>query len=106
MVTINKLIQSEENTTPRVFLYPQMMHAKVVLTDGVIAAVGSANLTPRSMITSREVTMFVHGLTDDPFIRELREQLLSDMAESKEVMTPFKLGTSEKIKALFGKYLW
>jgi cardiolipin synthase len=106
MVTINKLIQSEENTAPRVFLYPQMMHAKVVLTDGVIAAVGSANLTPRSMITSREVTMFVHGLTDDPFIRKLREQLLADMAESKEVMTPFKLGTSEKIKALFGKYLW
>ena len=106
MVTINKLIQSEENTAPRVFLYPQMMHAKVVLTDGVIAAVGSANLTPRSMITSREVTMFVHGLTDDPFIRKLREQLIADMSESKEVMTPFKLGTSEKIKALFGKYLW
>jgi phosphatidylserine/phosphatidylglycerophosphate/cardiolipin synthase-like enzyme len=83
-----------------------MMHAKVVLTDGVIAAVGSANLTPRSMITSREVTMFVHGLTDDRFIRKLREQLIADMSESKEVMTPFKLGTSEKIKALFGKYLW
>jgi len=28
------------------------------------------------------------------------------MAESEEVMTPFKLGTSGKIKALFGKYLW
>ena len=106
MVTINKLIQTEENTAPSVFLYPQMMHAKVVLTDGVIAAVGSANLTPRSMMTSREVTMFVHGLTDDPFIRRLREQLQADVVESEEVMTPFKLGTSEKIKALFGKYLW
>jgi len=41
---INKFIQSEETTAPRVFLYPQMMHAKVVLTDGVIAAVGSAKL--------------------------------------------------------------
>jgi len=63
MVTINKLIQ-EGNTAPRVFLYPQMMHAKAVLTDGVIAAIGSANLTPRSMKTSREVTMFVHCKTD------------------------------------------
>jgi cardiolipin synthase len=106
MVTINKLIQSEEKTAPKVFLYPQMMHAKVVLTDGVIAAVGSANLTPRSMKTSREVTMFVHGKPDDPFIKRLRERLGADMAESEEVMTPFKLGASGKIKALFGKYLW
>jgi cardiolipin synthase len=106
MVTINKLIQPEEKTAPKVFLYPQMMHAKVVLTDGVIAAVGSANLTPRSMKTSREVTMFVHGKPDDPFIKRLRERLGADMAESEEVMTPFKLGASGKIKALFGKYLW
>lgn len=106
MVTINKLIRSEETTAPRVFLYPQMMHAKVVLTDGVIAAVGSANLTPRSMKTSREVTMFVHGNPDDPFIKRLRERLEADMAESEEVKTPFKLGGTEKIKAFFGKYLW
>jgi cardiolipin synthase len=106
MVTINKLIQSEETTTPKVFLYPQMMHAKVVLTDGVIAAVGSANLTPRSMKTSREVTMFFHGNSDDPFIKRLRERLETDLAESEEVLSPFKLGVTGKIKAFFGKYLW
>ena len=106
MVTINKLIQSEETTTPRVFLYPQMMHAKVVLTDGVIAAVGSANLTPRSMKTSREVTMFFHGNSDDPFIKRLRERIEADLAESEEVLIPFKLGVAGKIKAFFGKYLW
>jgi cardiolipin synthase len=106
MVTINKLIQSEETTAPKVFLYPQMMHAKVVLTDGVIAAVGSANLTPRSMKTSREVTMFFHGNSEDPFIKRLRERLEADLAESEEVLTPFKLGVSDKIKAFFGKYLW
>jgi cardiolipin synthase len=106
MVTINKVIQSDEKTVPRVFLYPQMMHAKVVLTDGVVAAVGSANLTPRSMRTSREVTMFVHGKLDDPFVKRLREQLGADMAESEQVMIPFKLSASEKVKALFGKYLW
>ncbi|MBW2225861.1 MAG: hypothetical protein JRG99_00880, partial [Deltaproteobacteria bacterium] len=93
-------------TAPRVFLYPQMMHAKAVLTDGVIAAIGSANLTPRSMKTSREVTMFVHCKAGDPFIKRLHEQMEADMAESEEVITPFKLGTSGKIKALFGKYLW
>ncbi len=106
MVTINKLIQSKEKTAPRVFLYPQMMHAKVVLTDGVIAAVGSANLTPRSMKTSREVTMFVHGSPEDPFIKRLREQLEADLVKSEEVQTPFKLSVTEEIKAFFGKYLW
>ena len=100
------MIQSEEKSAPSVFLYPRMMHAKVVLTDGVIAAVGSANLTRRSMKTSREVTMFVHGMPDDPFIKRLREQLDADMAESGKVMTPFKLGVFGKIKAFFGKYLW
>ena len=58
------------------------------------------------MKTSREVTMFVHGNSDDPFIKRLRERLEADLAESEEVMTPFKLGGTEKIKALFGKYLW
>jgi cardiolipin synthase A/B len=106
MVTINQLIQSKVKTAPRVFLYPQMMHAKVVLTDGVIAAVGSANLTPRSMKTSREVAMFFHGNSDDPFIKRLRERLEADVAESEEVLTPFKLGVAGKIKAFFGKYLW
>jgi len=106
MVTINKLIPSEEKTAPRVFLYPKMMHAKVVLTDGVIAVVGSANLTPRSMKTSREITMFVHGDPEDPFIKSLREQLEADLAESEAVLTPFKLGVADKIKAFFGKYIW
>jgi len=105
MIT-DKLIQSKETTATRVFLYPQMMHAKVVLTDGVIAAVGSANLTSRSMKTSREVTMFFHGKSDDPFIKRLRERLETDMAASEEVLTLFKLGITGKIKAFFGKYLW
>jgi len=106
MVTINKLLQSGHKTAPRVFLFPQMMHAKVLLTDGVIAAVGSANLTPRSMLTSREVTMFVHGKSDDVFIQKLRDQVEADMAKSEEVLVPFTLSVSEKIKALLGKYVW
>jgi len=106
MVTINKLLQSNQKTVPRVFHFPQMMHAKVLLTDGVIAAVGSANLTPRSMSTSREVTIFVHGDSDNAFIKKLRDQIESDMAKSEEVLTPFTLSVSEKIKALLGKYIW
>ena len=106
MVTVNRLLDSESGKAPRVFLYPHMSHAKVIMTDGRIAAIGSANLTPRSMLTSKEITLFVHGVATSRFIRELREQLESDMAVSEEVLQPFELGPLEKIKAVVGKYFW
>ena len=106
LVTINRLLDSESGKAPRVFLYPHMSHAKVIMTDGRIVAVGSANLTPRSMLTSKEITLFVHGVATSRFIRELREQLEADIAVSQEVLQPFKLGPLDKIKAVVGKYVW
>ena len=106
MVTINRLLDSESGKAPRVFLYPHMSHAKVIMTDGQIVAVGSANLTPRSMLTSKEITLFVHGVAASRFISELREQLEADIAVSEEVLQPFKLGPLAKIKAAVGKYVW
>jgi cardiolipin synthase len=106
MATINRLLDSESGKAPRVFLYPHMSHAKVIMTDGRIVAIGSANLTPRSMLTSKEITLFVHGDSTSPFIRELREQLKTDIAVSEEVLQPSKLGALAKIKAIAGKYVW
>jgi phosphatidylserine/phosphatidylglycerophosphate/cardiolipin synthase-like enzyme len=101
-VTIN----AESGRAPKIFLYPHMSHAKVILKDDRIVAIGSANLTPRSMRTSKEVTLFVHGVSTSPFFRELREQLERDRAVSEEVAKPFKLGPLDKVMALVGKYLW
>jgi len=106
MATINRLLDSESGKVPRVLLYPHMSHAKVIMTDDRIVAIGSANLTPRSMLTSKEITLFVQGVSTSPFIRELREQLEKDIAASEEVIEPFKLGPLEKVKALVGKYVW
>jgi len=106
MATINRLLDSESGKVPRVLLYPHMSHAKVIMTDGRIVAIGSANLTPRSMLTSKEITLFVHGVSTSPFMRELREQLETDMAVSEEVVKPFKLGLPAKVKAVVGKYVW
>jgi len=106
MATINRLLASHTGESLRVFLYPKMMHAKVVLSDEAIAAVGSVNLTPRSMITKREVTMFAHAGPDNPFIRKLRLQLDSDMAMAEQVTGPFKLGTWQRLGAIVGKYVW
>ena len=106
MATINRLLDSDSGKAPRVFLYPHMSNAKVIMTDSRIVAIGSANLTPRSMLTSKEITLFVHGVAASPFIRKLREQLETDIAVSEEVLQPFKLGPLEKIKAVVGKYVW
>ena len=106
MVTINRLLDSESGKVPRVLLYPHMSHAKVIMTDDRIVAIGSANLTPRSMLTSEEIALFVHGASTAPFMRKLREQLEKDIAVSEEVVTPFKLGPLAKVQAVVGKYVW
>jgi len=106
LATINRLLESGHKKAPKIFLYPRMSHAKVVLADGVIAAVGSANLTPRSMVTSRETTLFVHGESDAVFFKKLRAQLKIDIAKSEQVLEPFKLSFADNVKAVVGKYVW
>jgi len=52
-----------------IFLYrPSMLHAKLLVADGKVAAVGSANLDMRSMFVNFENAVFLH--TEGP-IREL-----------------------------------
>ncbi len=106
MATINQLLGSPGSDNLKVLLYPGMTHAKVALVDGVIAAVGSANLTPRSMLTSREATLFVHGSSDSPFISRLKTRLEEDIRKSRRVTTPYKLTAWEKAGAALGKYIW
>lgn len=106
LVTNNRLLETSSQNPPRIFLFPRMSHAKVFLTDGVIAAIGSANLTPRSMLTSKELTVFIHGAKNDAFISALRSQLKADISKCEQVRLPFELSFSEKIKAIAGKYIW
>jgi len=106
MVTVNKLLEAGSGKGVSIYLFPKMSHAKVALADGKVAVIGSANLTPRSMRTSREVALFVHGKEDDLFIRKLHDQLIADMAESEPVLNPFRISITAKAKALVGKYVW
>lgn len=48
----------------RIWLAPTMMHAKLVVTDEVLALAGSANLDPRSLFLNYEVMCAFH-VTDD-----------------------------------------
>ncbi len=104
--TINKLMSSPHRGNLRVLLYPGMSHAKVALMDGTIAIIGSANLTPRSMLTSREVTLFAHGAHTDVFIKELYDQLMEDINASEWVDNKFEMSFKERVGALIGKYTY
>jgi phosphatidylserine/phosphatidylglycerophosphate/cardiolipin synthase-like enzyme len=105
-VMINRLLASKHKDKIRVFLYPLMSHAKVLMVDGEMAGVGSANLTPRSMLTAKELTVFVHGNAEEPFIRRLRTQIDADLAKSAQVRESFPLTFKDKISAVAGKYVW
>lgn len=105
-VTINHLLASEHRDHIRVFLYPEMSHAKVLLVDGDMAGIGSANLTPRSMLTSKELTVFVHGNPGEPFLQRLRAQMDADLTKSAEVRQSFQLTIKDRMMAVAGKYVW
>ena len=105
-VTINRLLTSKSANNIRIFLYPVMSHAKVLLTDGEFVGVGSANLTPRSMVTSKELTLFVHANPDEPFLQKLRNQMDADLAKSTQVRNGFKLTFLDRMLGLIGKYIW
>lgn len=105
-VTINRLLASKYRDRIHIYLYPVMSHAKVLLVDGQMAGVGSANLTPRSMLTSKELTVFVHANPDEPFLQRLRGQIDEDLAKSTEVKETFQLTVIDRIMALAGKYVW
>ena len=105
-VTVNRLLDSGAGRDITIYLFPKMSHAKVPLADSKIAVIGSANLTPRSMRTSREAVLSVHGTEDDPFIKKLRDRLVADMAKSKPVLEPFQIRFTDRVKAFVGKYVW
>ena len=61
---------------------PGFLHQKVILIDDEVAAVGSANLDPRSLFINFEITAFS---SSEKFIREMEAMLNSDFINSKEI---------------------
>ncbi len=106
MSTINKLLARCPKDKCEIYFYPGMTHAKVMMVDGTIAIIGSANLTHRSMKRSRELVLFANGKENEPFIRRLRERLSADINKAKRVTEPFDLSVMERVSAFAGKYTW
>lgn len=61
---------------------PPFIHAKALILDSTCAIVGSANFDARSLRLNYETNVIVY---DDYFVNSLKEIVLGDFSESKEV---------------------
>ena len=67
----------------RIYEYqPTMIHAKMLVVDGVWSIVGSANMDIRSKELNQEGVI---GILDDGFGAQLRETFLEDLKEAREI---------------------
>ena len=71
----------------RLFEYPlSMLHSKVAVIDDVWSMVGSYNLDHRSLLHNLEAGVLI---VDRPFAVRLRDQILSDIFDCREVTQEF-----------------
>lgn len=61
---------------------PPFMHSKAMIIDDELAIVGTSNLDVRSLRLNYETDVAVY---DDPFVNRLKEIVLSDFSESREI---------------------
>lgn len=68
----------------KIYLYqPGFMHSKIMIVDGVLSTVGTANLDFRSMETNFEVNAFVY---DEATAKRLEKHFLNDLGQSRQVI--------------------
>jgi len=93
----------------RVFLYKKgFVHAKVLIADGTIASVGTANMDERSFSHNFEVNAFLYSreVVEDiehQFFEDLKDCIELDLKKYKQKHLPRKLG--ESIARLFSPLL-
>jgi cardiolipin synthase len=69
----------------RVRRVPRMMHAKAVLSDDAVAAVGSANFDMRSLFLDYEVSLFLTGAAEIQRLGVWFDETVRDAAEGPPV---------------------
>jgi len=82
----------------RIFEYqPAMIHAKVIVADGLWIAIGSLNFDNRSLAFNNESSLLV---LDAPFGAMNDSLFLNDLTHSKEILLPefVKRGVVERMK--------
>ncbi|RKD92688.1 cardiolipin synthase [Mangrovibacterium diazotrophicum] len=80
------------------------LHSKLIVVDGVFSSVGSANFDFRSLETNFEVNAMIY---DEEIARELEQQFLADLQQSRQIVSEEweQRSRSEKAKESFARLL-
>lgn len=87
MQAVGRLLAEGDARRVSVFLFPRMVHGKIILTDRRRAFIGSANLMTTSLDEMGEVNVLLQGRAHSA-IRKLRGVLRDDILESMPVSRP------------------
>ncbi len=87
MQSAARLMEEGRRGKMNIFLYPRMVHGKIILVDREKAFVGSANLMASSLDEMGEVNVLVTGRTH-PSIGKLRDILREDIIISAPLSRP------------------
>lgn len=79
-------ILQKTNGKATVYLFPKMLHAKLVHVDGQYTFLGSANLNDEATKRLGETNMLINDI-NAPFTQDVRTQLAADIAISKQAKT-------------------
>lgn len=82
MQSLGRLAAEAPPETMQIFLYPQMLHGKIILVDWVKAFLGSANLMTSSLDKMGEVNVFIEGRGHRAILK-LRDVLRADILRSR-----------------------
>lgn len=90
MQAVGRLLLESAPEKIHVFLYPGIVHGKVILTDRTKMFLGSANMMTSSLDHMGEVCVLIEGRYRIALMK-LREVLRGDILKSKPLTTPLKL---------------
>lgn len=90
MQSVGRLIAEGNANRINIFLFPGMVHGKIILIDRQRAFIGSANLMTASLDEMGEVNVLLEGGMRTPILK-LREILREDMRRSQPLQSPPRL---------------
>ncbi len=99
--SVARLMNGGSRKFIRVFLYPTMVHGKVILIDRLRALVGSANLNQLSLDDMGEACVLFDSTAPKTLLR-LKSILLRDIFKSKELDAPPSFSILRKMGAWLG----
>lgn len=90
MQAVARLLTAADRRKLSVFLYPRMLHGKIILVDRQRAFIGSANLMTSSLDDMGEVNVLLGGSGAESAVRTLREILRDDILRSTPLSRPLR----------------